>query len=165
MSFRVVDDPDDRALFRKEAVALLAETLVAGRRRLLDRVAKASDEELARGTEDDWGIGQVAAHLLVVERGVAGIALRLAKGELAGQTGQPRPAVGSADRAKIAELAARAADRLAKLVAEWPEAPNTEATARQPYYGDMNCFAWLLTLPLHYTAHLDALEKGTKTAL
>ena len=82
-----------------------------------------------------------------------------------GPTGQPRPATGSATREGIASLAQKAEDRLEKLVAEFPADPNMEATARQPYYGDMNCFAWLLTLPLHYTAHLDALEKGTKTAL
>ncbi len=165
MSFRLVDEPADRARFRKEALGLLAARVEAGRKRLLERVAAASDEELARGSEDDWGLGQVAAHLLAVERGISGIALRLANGEMAGQTGQPRAAAGSVDRAKVDALAARAQDRLAKLVAEFPDAPNTEATARQPYYGEMNCFAWLLTVPLHYEAHLDALERGTKTAL
>jgi hypothetical protein len=29
----------------------------------------------------------------------------------------------------------------------------------------MNCYAWLLTLSLHYPAHLEALDRGTKSAL
>lgn len=165
MSFRVVDEPADRPEFQREAVQVIAARIERERARLLERVAAASDEEIARGTENDWGLGQIAAHLLTVERGISGIALRLARGEMAGQTGQPRPAAGTVDRAKIADLASRASDRLTRLVAEFPASPNTEATARQPYYGDMNCFAWLLTVPLHYEAHLDALERGTRTAL
>ena len=31
--------------------------------------------------------------------------------------------------------------------------------------GDLNAFGWLLTLPNHYRAHLDALERGTRSAL
>ena len=46
--------------------------------------ARTSDADLARGSDDDWGLGQVATHLLIVERGVALIGLRLA---LAGPPG------------------------------------------------------------------------------
>jgi hypothetical protein len=29
----------------------------------------------------------------------------------------------------------------------------------------MNCFGWLLAIPIHYTAHLDAMERGVKSAM
>jgi hypothetical protein len=165
VSLTVVEEPPDRAQFTREALQLVLARIDEGRADLLRRVAAANDEELARGSDDDWGLGQVAAHLLIVERGVYGIALRLARGEPAGQTGQPRPPVGYADRAKIADLAERARERRAKLLSEFPAEPDTTATARQPYYGDMNCYAWLLASMLHYPAHLEALDRGTKSAL
>lgn len=165
MSFIVVDEPPDRPEFLREALRLIAASIERERARLLELVGAASDADLAAGTDEEWGLGQIAAHLLVVERGIGGIALRLARGEPPGPTGQPRPAVGSATRAKIADLAARAKDRLTKLVAEFPADPNMAATARQPYYGAMNCAGWLLTVPLHYAAHLEALDRGTKSAL
>jgi hypothetical protein len=37
--------------------------------------------------------------------------------------------------------------------------------ARHPFYGDMNCFGWLLTLPNHYYAHLTAHDRGVPSAL
>lgn len=165
VSLIVTDDPPDRPEWIVETIRLIG--LISGRWRadLLDRVARASDAELARGTDDDWGLGQVAVHLLLVERGVAGIGLRLARGETAGNTGQPRPGTGSATREGIAALAAKAEQAMQRLAAEFPPAPDVKAVARHPYYGDMNVFAWLLTIPNHYIAHLDALDRGTHSAL
>jgi uncharacterized damage-inducible protein DinB len=165
VSFTLVDEPPDRAEFTREATAAMAGEIRRGRARLLDRVATASDAEIGAGTDDDWGIGQIALHLLTVERGILGIASRLARGEPPGPTGQPRPKAGSATREGIASLANKTEERLARLLAEFPAEPNTAATARQPYYGDMNCFAWLLAIPIHYVAHLDAVERGTKSAM
>jgi len=165
VTFRLVNEPGDRPAFQAEALRVIAARIAEGRDRLLAKVATASDEQLASGTDDDWGLGQIAAHLLVVERGISGIALRLAKGEPAGETGQPRPAVGSVTREKISELADRAKDRLAKLLAEFPAHPDISATARQPYYGDLNCWGWLLAVPIHYAAHLDAVERGKKSTM
>ncbi len=165
MSFTLVDEPPDRADFTRDAVAAVAGSIRLGRRRLLDRVAAATDEMIAAGTDDDWGVGQIALHLLTVERGILGISGRLARGEPPGPTGQPRPKAGSATRAGIASLASKAEERLVRLVAEFPVEPNITATARQPYYGEMNCFAWLLAIPIHYTAHLDALDRGQKSAM
>lgn len=165
MSFLLVDEPADRAEFLREAVATIAGAIRRERARLLTHVARGSDADLAAGTDDDWGIGQVALHLLTVERGISGIALRLARGEPPGPTGQPRPAAGSATRDGIASLAAKAEERLARLVAELPGDPNVTATARQPYYGEMNCLGWLLTVPVHYLAHIEALGRGTPSAM
>ncbi len=73
----------------------------------------------SRGTDDDRGIGQVAVHLLVVDRGVTLIALRLALGQSAvDATGQPRPAGGAADRIDISALAEKAAAASEGLRAE-----------------------------------------------
>lgn len=165
MSFVVVDEPADRLEFVREALGILAASIRRERARLLERVAAASDDEVGSGTDDDWGLGQIALHLLTVERGISGIALRLARGEPPGPTGQPRPKAGSATREGIRSMAAKAEERLAKLVAEFPAEPNMSATARQPYYGDMNCAGWVLTVPLHYVAHLEGLDRGTKSAL
>jgi hypothetical protein len=101
----------------------------------------------------------------LIERGVALIALRLAKGEAAGRTGQPRPKASAVSREGIATLAQKAADTLRQVRAEFPPEPNAAAAARHPYYGELNTFGWLLTLPNHYSAHLEALERGTKSAL
>ena len=99
MPLVVVDEPPDRPDWIVETVALLAERLERERALVLGRVARASDAELSSGTVREWGIGQVAVHLFIIERGVLGIALRLARGETAGGTGQPRPAAAGVTRA------------------------------------------------------------------
>ena len=165
MSFIVVDEPPDRAEFTAEALRVIARQVERERARLLERVAAASEADLAAGTDDDWGLGQIALHLLTTERGMCGIALRLARGEPSGETGQPRPRTGSATREGLASLAAKAKERLARTVADFPPEPNTETTARQPFYGEMNCFAWLLAIPVHYASHFDSLESGTRSAM
>jgi hypothetical protein len=165
VTLRVVDDPPDRPAWLRETINLLVTGTTAERGRLLARVAGASDADLARGSDDDWGLGQVATHLLIVERGVAMIGLRLAKGEPPGPTGQPRPAASAVTRAGIESLAGKAIGTAARLVAEFPAEPDARATARHPYYGDLNCFGWLLMLPEHYRAHLEALDRGRPSAL
>jgi hypothetical protein len=107
----------------------------------------------------------VATHLLIVERGVALIGLRLAQGSPPGPTGQPRPAASAVSREGIASLAGKASATGARLVAEFPAEPDATKIARHPYYGDLNCFGWLLMLPNHYRAHLDALDRGRPSAL
>jgi hypothetical protein len=128
-------------------------------------VAQATDGDLAEGSDDDWGLGQVATHLLIVERGVATIGLRLAQATAPGPTGQPRPAVSAVTRAGIEALADKAVATAARLVAEFPADPNTVHIARHPFYGDLNCFGWLLMLPHHYHAHLAALDRDRPSAL
>ena len=131
----------------------------------MERVRAATDAQLAAGSDADWGLGQIAVHLLLIERGVALIALRLAKGEPPGPTGQPRPTASAVTRDGIGRLAAKAADTMAAFAAQFPAAPDLRAVARHPYYGDLNAFGWLLTLNNHYQAHLGALARGTKSAL
>jgi hypothetical protein len=161
----VTDEPPDRPAWVSETLRLVAEGTGLGRARLLAHVAAANDTDLGAGTDDDWGLGQIAVHLLLIERGVALIALRLAKGEVPGRTGQPRPAASSVSRSGIATLAEKAAATVAQLRAEFPPEPDLTATARHPYYGELNAFGWLLTLGNHYTAHLEAVEHGTTSAL
>ena len=165
MTLTVTEEPPDRPSWVGETIRLVADGTDEWRSRLLGRVEQATDADLAAGSDDDWGIGQVAVHLLIVERGVTLIALRLAQGQAGGQTGQPRPAASAVTRPGISTLADKAAGALRRLRAEFPEAPDTGATARHPYYGDLNCFGWLLTLPNHYLAHLQALDRGTATAI
>ena len=165
MTLRVVDDPPDRPEWLRETIRLLTTGTASERDRLLARVAKASDSDLAKGSDDDWGLGQVATHLLIVERGVSIIGLRLATGSDPGPTGQPRPAASAVSRAGIESLVGKAVATAARLVAEFPAEPNATATAKHPYYGDLNCFGWLLMLPEHYRAHLEALDRGRPSAL
>ena len=165
MTLIVTDEPPDRPAWVSETLRLVAQSTARGRDRLLVRVAAASEVELRAGTDLDWGLGQVAVHLLLIERGVALIALRLAKGEAPGRTGQPRPAAADVSRAGITTLAEKAAGAVRQLAAEFPAEPDAAATARHPYYGDLNAFGWLLTLGNHYAAHLEALEQGTRSAL
>src|SRR4051794_11213774 len=107
MPLTVVDEPLDRPLWIAETIRLTTAASERGRSELLTLVAMAGDADLGRGTDDRWGLGQVATHLLIVERGVASIVLRLALGEMPGATGQPRPTPG-ANREGIAALAAKA---------------------------------------------------------
>jgi DinB family protein len=164
VALKVVDDPPDRPEWLRETIRLLVDATTAERGRLLSRVAAASDADLAGGSDDDWGLGQVATHLLIVERGTAGIGLRLAQGADPGPTGQPRPAASAVSRAGIEALAQKAAAAAARLVSEFPSEPDARATAPHPYYGDLNCFGWLLMLPNHYKAHLEALDRGRPSA-
>jgi hypothetical protein len=160
-----VDDPPDRPDWLRETIRLLVSGTATERDRLLVRVAGATDADLGKGSDDDWGLGQVATHLLIVERGVALIGLRLAQGAPSGPTGQPRPAASAVTRAGVESLAGKAVATAARLVAEFPAEPDAKATARHPYYGDLNCFGWLLMLPQHYRAHLEALDRGRPSAL
>lgn len=165
MPLVVVDEPPDRPDFIQETVRLLVARLEEERGRLLERVGRATDGELSAGTDQEWGVGQVAAHLLIVERGVLGIALRLAKGEPPGPTGQPRPAADEVSRGGIQTLAERSRQAAEAFAARFPAQPDARATARHPFYGDLNCFGWLLTLPNHYHAHLTAHDRGVRSAL
>lgn len=165
MPLAVVDDPPDRPEWIRETVRLLRERLEVERARLLARVELADDAALVTGDDTVWGIGQVAAHLLIVERGVLGIALRLAKGEVPTATGQPRPAAAEVTRDGIAALAERARRASDAFGSDFPAEPDARTTADHPFYGPMNCFGWLLTLPNHYAAHLEAHDRGAPSAL
>ena len=149
-----------------ETVSFVARRMREDRGRVLSQVHAASDDDIARGDDEEWGLGQIATHLLIVERGVLSIALRLAQGERVDRgTGQPRPPVAGVSRDGVATLAQKAERDLAKFIAEFPADPDVDATARHPFYGRLNCSGWLLTLISHYGAHLEALERGVKSAL
>ena len=165
VTLTVVDNPADRPEWIKETIRLLTGAAADGRRSLLHLVEEATDADLLAGTPDDWGLGQIAVHLLIVDRGVSLVALRLANGEDAGRTGQPRPAPGGTTREGIVTLAEKAAAVAQRLSAEFPVEPDVARTAAHPFYGPMNCFGWLLTIPNHYTAHLSAFREGRRSSL
>ena len=151
MTLRVADEPPDRPEWLRETIRLLVESTTDERAHLLAIVDSAPEAELSAGSDDDWGLGQVAAHALIVERGVTLIGLRLA--------------TGATTRTGIAGLAARAAATCDRLRADFPGEPDAARTARHPYFGDLNCFGWLLMLPIHYKGHLAALRAGRPSAL
>ena len=165
MPLLVVEDPADRPEWLRQTIRLLVDGTKIERDKLIDRVQKAPDGTLLKGSDDDWGLGQVATHLLIVERGVALTGLRLAQGGPPGRTGQPRPAASDVSREGIRSLVEKAVATAERLVTEFPAEPDLKATARHPYYGDLNCFGWLLMLPEHYRAHLEALDRGRPSAL
>ena len=165
MSLTVVDNPPDRPEWIKETIRLVTAGAADGRRSLLHLVEEATDADLLAGTAGDWGLGQVAVHLLIVDRGVSLIALRLGRGEDAGSTGQPRPAPSGVTRAGIGSLAEKAAAAAERLRTEFPAEPDATRTAAHPFYGPLNCFGWLLTIPNHYQAHLSAYRDGRLSAL
>jgi hypothetical protein len=165
MSLTVVDNPPDRPEWIKETIRLVTAVAADGRRSLLHLVEETTDADLLAGTPDEWGLGQIAVHLLIVERGVSLIAVRLARGEDPGTTGQPRPVPSGVTREGIRSLADKAAAAAERLRAEFPTAPDASRTAAHPFYGPMNCFGWLLTVPNHYTAHLSAYREGRSSAL
>lgn len=165
MSLTVVDEPPDRPEWLKETLHLTADALERGRSRVLARIARTSDPDLVSGDDVNWGVGQIAVHVLTVERGVLGITLRLARGQDPGPTGQPRPAASAVTRDGLASLCRKTEERLAQFLAEFPSAPDCVKVGRHPYYGDLNCFGWLLTLTNHYSAHLNALDRGTHSHL
>ena len=165
MPLKIVDNPADRPEWIRETVRLVTESAGDGRRSLLHLVDKATDADLLAGTPDDWGLGQIAVHLLLVERGVSSIALRLARGEEAGATGQPRPEATAVTRDGIRALAEKAALAGDRLRREFPPAPDAARTAIHPFYGPQNCFGWLLTIGNHYSAHLQAWREGRPSSL
>jgi hypothetical protein len=165
MSLTVVDNPSDRPEWIGETIRLVTGGAADGRRSLLHLVEETTDADLLAGTADDWGLGQIAVHLLIVDRGVSLIALRLARGEDAGSTGQPRPAPNGVTRDGIRTLAEKAATAAERLRTEFPAEPDATRTAAHPFYGPLNCFGWLLTLPNHYNGHLSAYQEGRVSAL
>ena len=165
MSLTVVDNPPDRPEWIRETIRLVTAIAGDGRRSLLHLVEEATDAELVAGTAAAWGLGQIAVHLLIVDRGVGLIALRLAQGEPVRDTGQPRPDAAGVTRDGIRSLAEKAAAVAERLRAEFPAEPDAGRTAPHPFYGPMNCFGWLLTVPNHYNAHLSAYREGRPSAL
>ena len=165
MALTLVDNPQDRPEWIKETIRLLTGVAADGRRSLLHLVEETTDADLLAGTPDDWGLGQIAVHLLIVDRGVSLVALRLAQGEDGGRTGQPRPAPSGISREGIATLAEKAAAVAERLRDEFPPEPDVARTAAHPFYGAMNCFGWLLTIPNHYNAHLSAYREGRRSSL
>ncbi len=161
MSLNIVEHPADRPEWIRELLDRVAERLRGGRAMLLAHVERASDDEVVAGTDEEWGIGQIATHLLVSERGMIAITLRLARGEPPGRTGQPRPAATAMSRDAIAALASKAEATLGRLHTDFPAEPDVEARAETPYLGPFNCFGWLLLAALHYDAHLVAIERGS----
>ena len=165
MPLTVVDNPPDRPEWIRETIRLVTASAAEGRRTLLHLVDEATDADLAVGRPDRWGLGQVAAHLLIVERGVTLIALRLARGEDGGATGQPRPDPAEVTRDGILGLATKAAAAATNLGEEFPAPADALRTAVHPFYGPLNCFGWLLTIPNHYAAHLRAWREGRPSSL
>jgi hypothetical protein len=165
MSMKVVDNPADRPEWIRETIRLVTDSAAEGRRSLLHLVDETTDADLLAGTLDDWGLGQIAVHLLIVERGVSIIALRLARGEDPGQTGQPRPDAAAVTREGIRTLAEKATLAGARLRADFPAVPDMAVTAAHPFYGQQNCFGWLLTIGNHYTAHLQGWRTGRPSSL
>jgi hypothetical protein len=165
MSLKIVDNPIDRPEWIRETVRLVTASAAEGRRSLLHLVDEATDADLQAGSPDGWGLGQVAVHLLLVDRGVAGIVLRLAQGEGAGATGQPRPDAAAVTRDGIRMLAQKATLVSERLRADFPAEPDLGRTAEHPFYGPQNCFGWLLTIPNHYSAHLQAWMERRPSSL
>jgi len=64
VSLTVVDNPPDRPEWIKETIRLLTGVAADGRRSLLHLVEETTDADLLAGTPDDWGLGQIAVHLL-----------------------------------------------------------------------------------------------------
>lgn len=165
MPLEIVDNPADRPEWVRETIRLVSASAAEGRRALLHLVDEATDADLLAGSAGDWGLGQIAVHLLLVERGVATIALRLARGEEPGQTGQPRPAADAVTRDGIRALAEKAGVAVERLRTDFPAAPDDARTAAHPFYGRQNCFGWLLTIGNHYAAHLAAWREGRPSSL
>jgi hypothetical protein len=165
MSLTVVDNPPDRPEWITETIRLVTGVAADGRRSLLHLVEETTDVDLLAGTPTDWSLGQIAVHLLIVDRGVSLITLRLARGEDAGTTGQPRPAPSGVSRDGIRSLAEKAAAAAERLRAEFPSEPDVSRNAAHPFYGPLNCFGWLLTVPNHYSGHLSAYQEGRASAL
>ena len=165
MPLAVVDNPADRPEFIKETVHLLTGVAADGRSSILHLVEEATDNELVAGAPGAWGLGQVAVHLLIVDRGAGLIALRLAQGQPVRDTGQPRPDAAEVTREGIRSLAEKAAAVADRLRAEFPADPDVARTAPHPFYGPLNCFGWLLTVSNHYRAHLSAYREGRASAL
>lgn len=165
MPLEIVDNPADRPEWIRETIRLVSAVSARGRRSLLHLVDEATDADLRSGGPDAWGLGQVAVHLLLVERGVSGIVLRLARGEEPGGTGQPRPDALAVTRDGIQALSEKAALAGERLLADFPAEPDTRKTAAHPFYGQLNCFGWLLTIGNHYSAHLEAWRDGRPSSL
>ena len=165
MPLEIVDNPADRPEWIRETIRLVGAASAHGRRSLLHLVDEATDADLRSGGPDAWGLGQVAVHLLLVERGVSGIVLRLARGEEPGGTGQPRPDARGVTRDGIRALSEKAALAGERLLADFPAEPDTQRTAAHPFYGPLNCFGWLLTIGNHYSAHLAAWRDGRPSSL
>lgn len=165
MSLTIVDEPRDRPEWLEQSLDLVVAEVRELRARVLAMVATATDADLAAGTDEEWGIGQIATHLLLVERGVLSISLRLARGEAPGTTGQPRVPAAAVDRARILGLAEKVVALEERFARDFPPQPDLENVARHPYAGGLNCFGWLLTVPFHYAGHVRSLERGEESAL
>ena len=132
------------------------------RARLLALLDGVTDEQAAfRPAPDQWSIADVLRHVIAAEEGVAGIIESLARGAVPDGSralGSQVPDEGQALSALVERLRAARANLL-ETVRDWPATPDVEAKFEHPFFGPLDCKAWLTFQRVHDLDHVGQIEQ------
>ena len=145
----------------KDAPALI-ELIEEARGRLAALLDGVSAEQAAfRHAPDQWSIADVLRHVTAAEEHVAPVVESLARGavpESRRTTGSQTPEEGQPLEVLIERLRAARAELL-KTVQGWPSEPDLSSKSEHPFFGLLNCKAWVAFQRLHDADHLGQIEQ------
>ena len=136
---------------------------------LVDRAAGWIEQSLAgmsesqarfRPSPDEWSVADVLRHVDASMRSTARIIEALATGEGVPPHMDAPPMLEDAGKT-LAELrsgVAQSYDEVRAAVAAIPDGPAAEATARHPFFGDLNCKEWAAFVYVHSRDHADQIQ-------
>ena len=137
---------------------------------LVDRAADRIEQSLVgvsesqarfRASPDEWSVADVLRHVDASMRGTSRIIKALATGEEA-HPDMAAPVVPEDAGKTLAELrnsVAESYDEVREAVAAIPYGPAPEATARTPFFGDLNCKEWAAFVYVHSRDHSNQIEQ------
>jgi hypothetical protein len=150
-----------RAQGEKYSFVELWPRVVRARLDLVDALDGVSEEQSSfRPAEDEWTIGEIAAHILASSQAARRIVQALVRGEHDGGEGVEAGLV-PPDRPLSALRAALVEDGLAwsALTPTLPERPPLEPVTRHFMFGDLHARAWYLFQRAHDLDHAGQIAK------
>jgi len=146
---------------KKDAPALI-DLIEGSRTRLIAILDGVSEEQAAfKPAPDQWSIADVVRHVIAAEEGVARIAESLAQGVVPDGKrllGSQIPDEGQSLSALVRRLRAARA-HLLETVRAWPASPDVEAKFEHPFFGPLDCKAWLTFQRVHDLDHTGQIEQ------
>lgn len=146
---------------KKDVPALIG--LIEGPRDgLLALLEGVSEEQAAfRPAPDEWSIADVVRHVTAAEESVASVVESLARGavpEGRRQTGSQTSEEGQPLTALVERLRAARADLLERMRG-WPASPDVTARFEHPFFGLLDCKAWVVFQRVHDGDHIGQIEQ------
>lgn len=141
----------------------IVDLVTTSQQRYLDVVGGLSDDVAARKpAADEWSVRELTRHVISAQDGVADIVGSISRGQ-APDAGERRPGMMLADDSRpFAELVDQLRTvnaRMIETIRDVPADPNTEMTAKHPFFGELNCLEWAVFQRVHDEDHVQHAGK------